>query len=192
MLVFHDVSGCSAPIIGHLLLDRLFYVIKETLIFGSFKLLCIFQLCFCQHGFVIGGIRSKLCNKRFAIGWNMVNFITALLHSCQKQPDAFDAVKSCCAANIRIAWRIIMKNNRDLFLIIAFMAQDSPFTSLINCLMNAFSDRYIAVITVIKNFLIGNRQTVDNSIQFRHGYAYGNLHGIHAFNIVLPLIVVSH
>ena len=54
---------------------------------------------------------------------------------------------------------------------------------------DTFRDRNIPDIPVIQFFFGCNRYAVGHAVKFRQGNGYGNLHGIHAFQVILPLLI---
>ena len=69
------------------------------------------------------------------------------------------------------------------------MAQHGPFFGLADHMGDTLRDRDIPDIPVIQYFFGCDRHTVGHTVKFRQGDGNGNLHGVHAFQIVLPLFI---
>ena len=122
----HDSARRLSPVLLHLPPRLLRESLEEIAVPLLRNLLARCLLLFRQHRAVIRCLSRQPLHEVLRVFWDEIDPIASLFHQAQQPPDTLDAVQTIGAPDIRILRRIIMENDRDLFLRIRFPVQPRP------------------------------------------------------------------
>ena len=182
----HYASRSFSPLLRHFFLCFLRKRVEIRNIFLSREFLTLLSLSVSHKAQIICRMRRHELYKLLCARRNKIQRIPFLLHTLEKKPRALHGVKSRRTSDVVILRRIVMKNKRNLLVLILHSVEMRPLSSLFYHSADTFRYRTVIDCAVRHDIFCRNRNSVNNTIQLRKRSAYGGFHRTHALAVFPP------